>query len=278
MPPTDAESWDKDNNFASRRSSYFGGEYMPRPRRRSHANALAANETNRASQAYGGGGGYYGSQSYNGYQGGNNRSRYGNNRMQSDPQINGQRMYQQPQHGHHQSHDTVNTGVTNGSDSTGPWANSTDPSSENSSIERATMSKPTPPVDNYGIWNSNGYNDTIMEEQQAPPPPPPGPGAFAPFSAYMDNPHGEQQQQDQYGQRAAYNRQNGAPAVQHQQQPQYPQQARQAQYGARQPQAMPPGGYQGGKISKAPPNAYQAPPQPEEKRKSWLKRRFSKNN
>lgn len=79
----------------------------------------------------------------------------------------GQQVYQQ--HPHHQSHDTVNTGMTNGSDSTGPWANSTDPSSENSSIDKVNApAKPTTPGDGYA---QNGYNGQfqgpIMEEAGA---------------------------------------------------------------------------------------------------------------
>ena len=49
-----------------------------------------------------------------------------------------------PAHGYSQSYDTVDTGGTSGSE---PWANSTDPSSENSSIERM-----------YGINNGNNMN------------------------------------------------------------------------------------------------------------------------
>ncbi len=86
--------------------------------------------------------------------------RYGN-RMQSDSQIyTGQRPY--PQHGYHQSHDTVQT---NGSDSTGPWANSTDPSSENSSLDRVNaMNKPHGVADPYG---QNGFHGPIMEDPAA---------------------------------------------------------------------------------------------------------------
>lgn len=123
---------------------------------------------NRHSQV-GGGGGYYGSRnSFAAQEAPPSRNRYGQ-RMQSDSGMrysNGQTVY--PQHGYHQSHDTVNTGMTNGSDSTGPWANSTDPSSENSSIDKVNApAKPTTPGDPYG---QNGYGGPsqfqgpIMEE------------------------------------------------------------------------------------------------------------------
>ncbi|OCK80701.1 hypothetical protein K432DRAFT_381968 [Lepidopterella palustris CBS 459.81] len=113
------------NGYTSRRSSYYGG-----------------NDQQRYSQV----GGYYGSRaaaasrdSYvdNGYgPSGPPRSRY-NYRLQSDPSLNryntSQGVY--PTQGYQQSRDTVNTGGSNGSHSE-PWAGSTDPSSENSSIER----------------------------------------------------------------------------------------------------------------------------------------------
>lgn len=181
------------------------------------------------------GGGYYGSQSYYGSQ---QRPRGYSSRMQSEPSMNGGRPYGQPQHGYHQSHDTVNTGYTNGSDSTGPWANSTDPSSENSSIDRnMATNKPQTPMDGYG------YNAPIMEEQ-----------------GYDQYPH------DGYG--------GAPPAPQH------------ARYGGGGPVQPPPsarrpiplgGGsngaaYQGGALPSQPTGGAK-----EEKRKSWLKRRFSKN-
>jgi hypothetical protein len=74
---------------------------------------------------YNGGGYYSGPSPVRGPQ------RYGPPRMQSDPY-----MAQKPYHGQQPSQDTVHTGGTNGSDSTGPWASGTDPSSENSSIDK----------------------------------------------------------------------------------------------------------------------------------------------
>ena len=64
------------------------------------------------------------------------------------------------QYNYNQSHDA------SGSDTTGPWNNSTDPSSENSSLDRAHgIMKPaqTPePMNGYGPDNFG--NDAIMEE------------------------------------------------------------------------------------------------------------------
>jgi len=143
---------------------------MKRPdsKRRTSANVMSAgydNGQNRQSMA---GSGYYGnSRPENGNMGQNGRMRY-NSRMASDGAIGyGHRSY--PQHGYHQSQDTMNTGYTNGSDSTGPWANSTDPSSENSSIENSHNGKqPAHGQNGYGPGGPgpNGYGSPpIMEEQ-----------------------------------------------------------------------------------------------------------------
>ncbi|KAK3719066.1 hypothetical protein LTR37_004630 [Vermiconidia calcicola] len=161
----DSEQWDKNNQFASRPNSYFNGEYLPTNKSpRVSANPRPAGyDSGPSPTRYGQQqqGGYYGGQNGHGSNGGPpSRMRYGN-RMQSDPQFYGQQR-SQPQHAYHQSHDTVNT--ANGSDSTGPWANSTDPSSENSSLDRVNaMNKPQP--DGYGGYGPNGYNGPIQEEQ-----------------------------------------------------------------------------------------------------------------
>lgn len=176
--------------------------------------------------------------------------------MQSDPQFyNQSRPY--PQHGYHQSHDTVNTGMTNGSDSTGPWGNSTDPSSENSSLDRVyAMNKPPPPPqhqqqpqqlnDGYGSYNQNGYNGPIMEEQ--------GSGAYGDYpyqNGYGQQQNGYGQQQNGYGNpRANYPRHNTAPN----------------DGPRRAPMGPPP-------PSKLPSN--RAEP---EKRKSWISRKFSRKD
>lgn len=108
-------------------------------------------------------GGYYGGRqpSYN--DGGPQRPMRGGygNRMPSDGG-RGNGVYPQP--GYHQSHDTV------GSDSTGPWANSTDPSSENSSLDRINATtKPSP--DGYGY---NNYSSGPIPEN----------GQYAPQNGY----------------------------------------------------------------------------------------------
>jgi hypothetical protein len=140
---------------------------------------------------------------------------------------NGNGVY--PQHGYHQSHDTVNSGQTHGSDSTGPWANGTDPSSENSSLDRIN-----PQQENvYG--GQNGYG-----------------GGGYPRPIPEDGQYNAQQQQG-YG--------GGGPV--------------QPPGGARKPIAL---GGGGESDFSAPPRSNlpsAARPEPE-KKKSWLKRRFSK--
>ena len=146
------------------------------------------------------------------------RGGYGN-RMPSDgARSNG--VY--PQHGYQQSHDTV------GSDSSGPWASNTDPSSENSSLDRIhANSKPSP--DGYGPpTNSYGYQSGPIPED----------GAYAP--------------QNGYGRGA------GGPV-------QSPGERRPIPLGNSGDIPAPP-------RSSLPSNAKPAP----EKRKSWLKRTFSK--
>ena len=131
-------------------------------------------------------GGYYGSRTpvprpdtrpdsyyYDGYGAGPPpppRHRYGQ-RLNSDPGLSryanpNQGVY--PSHGYHQSHDTVNTGMSNGSESTGQWANSTDPSSENSSIDRVNPPSAKPePQETYGLTGFGGgpnFQGPILEE------------------------------------------------------------------------------------------------------------------
>ncbi|KAF2739318.1 hypothetical protein EJ04DRAFT_356861 [Polyplosphaeria fusca] len=149
------------SGFASRRSSYYGGHDQNR-------------------HSYNGGGGHYGSRQAaaareswheNSYGPPAPRARYSAQRMQSDPGWNrygnGQGVY--PHHGYQQSRDTVNTGASNGSNSEPTY--STDPSSDNSSIERA----PPPPKqqqqpdlgEQYGFAGFGGgpqYQGPILEE------------------------------------------------------------------------------------------------------------------
>ncbi|RMY20606.1 hypothetical protein D0867_03895 [Hortaea werneckii] len=188
-----SESYNQEGQ-SSRRNSYFGGgEYMkPSQRRRSGANVLSGYDSPGRQSAMSGG--YYGGQR-DSYMNGPPRMRYGNRMMSDSNMYNGQgRPY--PHHGYQQSQDTMHTGVTNGSDSTGPWASGTDPSSENSSIDRNMAGgngNGKQPAESYGYngYNngySNGYSNgygngyaspPIAEEQgagghggpvQAPPP------------------------------------------------------------------------------------------------------------
>jgi hypothetical protein len=211
-----------------------------------------------------GGGDYAG----NGYY--NNPSRNRGNDFASPPSRNKfGRMYSEPtanryNHAGHpystpgygQTRDTVNTGGSNGSASD-QWHNSTDPSSDNSSIERmkaegyGEYGYPTPPQrgaiaedGHYTYNNGGGYNPSYMGG---------GPNASSGASHGFGYSNGNQQ----------YN--NGPPAP-------------------------PPKAAMGGPVQ-APMNpaasrppiklnaqASQASrPSPPEKRKSWLKRRFSKN-
>ncbi|KAK5698267.1 hypothetical protein LTR97_007228 [Elasticomyces elasticus] len=133
-----SQSFDQNGQtLPSRRSSYMGQDGGPSPGRHSAA-----------------GGGYYGER--NSHHLGQQRQRYGN-RVASEGAIPNQpRPY--GQHSYQQSGDTVNTGVTNGSDSTGPWANSTDPSSENSSIDKNLAAQ-----NGYG---PHGYGSPTIQEDQ----------------------------------------------------------------------------------------------------------------
>ena len=164
------------SGYNSRRSSYYGG------------GGHGDQNQNRFSSVSG----YYPNRqsvrdSYDGYgQGGPvggppQRMRDGN-RMQSDPVWQNRQSTHgvYPVNGHQQSRDTVNTNGSNGSHSDGPYSN--DPSSENSSIERAGPVKP-PQQDMGDQYGFNGFGrGPIMEEysHQGPPngghfngPPPP---------------------------------------------------------------------------------------------------------
>lgn len=94
--------------------------------------------------------------------------RYGS-RAQSDNNMNGYgRPY--PPYGPHQSQDTMHTGVSNGSDSTGPWASGTEPSSENSSVDRNFVGGKQPESyghNGYGGPNNSYGSPAIPEEQGA---------------------------------------------------------------------------------------------------------------
>ncbi|KAJ4359346.1 hypothetical protein N0V95_002270 [Ascochyta clinopodiicola] len=225
---------------ASRRSSYYGGG--------PDAHRYSSNS-------------HYGSQQFgrpprdsydNGYGqggpvGGPPRVRYGN-RMQSDPgwgsqggrMSNGQNVYNHtPPNGYQQSRDTVHTNGSNGSHSDGAYG--TDPSSENSSIERSLPVRP-PQGDMGEQYGNNGYAGPTREaygQQQG--------GGYPP-----------NQQPQQFG---------GAP-------PPPPHAAK----------AVPPrvpiklGGGEGGAEAAGRPSVLRKESAGgEDKRKSWFKRRFSKD-
>lgn len=184
--------------YASRRSSYYGGGY----------------EQNRYSRAsyYGHGPPVRDSYADNGYGMGGpvggpphqQRMRYGN-RMQSDPgwnRSNAHNVY--PANGYHHSRDTVNTNGSNGSHSDGPYSN--EPSSDNSSIERAVPVKPPPPpqpdlgekygltgfgrgpiIEEYGQGPLNGGHPQQQRNNQPGPPPPPPKHATPPVPPKSNN-------------------------------------------------------------------------------------------
>jgi hypothetical protein len=189
------------------------------------------------------------------------RNKYGP-RMYSEPTVGRSSQVGHPYStpGYGQTRDTVNTGGSNGSASD-QWHNSTDPSSDNSSIERikaeghGEYGYPTPPQrepiaeDGHYTYNNNGggYNPSYMGS---------GPNA----SSGASNGHN-------------YNHSNGGQSYNNG------------------PPAPPPKAVMGGPVQ-APPAAAGAPrqliklsaqanqpsrPEAPEKRKSWLKRRFSKN-
>ncbi|KAI9708008.1 MAG: hypothetical protein M1812_008142 [Candelaria pacifica] len=90
-------------------------------------------------------------------------------RMNSEPALNSYNnshgIY--PSHGYQPSQDTVTTGVSNGSHGTDQWGNSTDPSSENSSIDRMHQVGKPDTGDNYGLNGFGGapqFQGPILEE------------------------------------------------------------------------------------------------------------------
>lgn len=216
-----------DNGY-KRRSGYMrsesygnGNESQYAGSRRNSGYGIDAYNQNRTMNSNNGG--YYGGQRPDSYAAGPSGPprRYPASRMNSEPMMynNGQRPHP---HAHQHSQDTMNTGVTNGSDSTGPWANSTDPSSENSSIERGQA--------------PNGY----------------------PHNGYGPNGYGAGGFQNGIPEDGAYPINGGAPPVQ-------------PPYGARRPIAL------GNSDVATPPGNLPSTKRPEpEKRKSWLKRAFSK--
>ena len=168
-------------------------------------------------------------------------------RVSSDPALYGTNSHGlYPAHGYHQSYDTVASASGNESHNTDPWGNSTDPSSENSSIDRVTAAKPDP-AETYGFNGFGGaphFQGPILEEN----------GVNSPSYGQIG-----------YGQ--PQNSANGAPHH-----------SRNAG-----PPAPPPHGIPSQipsratiKLGNAPGKDRPLPNAPVEKRRSWLKRRFSK--
>ncbi|EMD94328.1 hypothetical protein COCC4DRAFT_131391 [Bipolaris maydis ATCC 48331] len=161
-------------DHGSRRSSYYGGGYNDQ-NRQSNASYFPQRQYGRDSYADGHG--------YGGPVGGGPpppRMRYGN-RMQSDPGWTNRQSMQgvYPMNGYQKSRDTVHTNGSNGSHSDGPYSN--DPSSDNSSIERGVPVQP-PQQDlssQYAFINNFGRGPILEEfgerpgysSQGAPPPP-----------------------------------------------------------------------------------------------------------
>ncbi|KAI9812426.1 MAG: hypothetical protein M1827_004657 [Pycnora praestabilis] len=175
-----------------------------------------------------------------------------NQRMNSEPALNSYNnshgVY--PSHGYQQSQDTVNTGVSNGSHGTDPWGNSTDPSSENSSLDRIQqLGKPdTGELSGFnGFGGAPHFQDPILEEYDHGQP---GYGGPQPMSS------GGEAQAYQYG--------STPPSVP----PHVPPK-----------QGVPRTLIKLGSSSNNPTeSSVYTPTRPEvgEKRKSWFKKRFSK--
>ena len=187
------------------------------------------------------------------------RSRYGQ-RIHSEPMMNrhgnGQGVY--PTHGYQQSRDTVNTGGSNGSQSE-PWTSSTDPSSENSSIERSTPVTKPDLGEQYGFTGFGGapqLQGPILEE-------------------YANNNKPSSRQQNEAGPSSNEGyfpqRQNGADVP-----PPVPAKL----HSSNNPNATKPSDGYSQPLGQSSGNAPTRPMMRSntgEKKKSWFKRRFSKN-
>jgi hypothetical protein len=149
-----ADQTDVMSGYNSRRSSYYGG--APDQNRYSRQSYYGHQQPGRDSYDHGSGmGGPVG--------GPPQRMRY-NNRMQSDPGWNNRpNMHQNnsngvyPSHGLQQSRDTVHTNGSNGSHSDGPYSN--EHSSDNSSFERAgPVQRPPQPPPHNDVGEQYGFN------------------------------------------------------------------------------------------------------------------------
>ena len=215
----------------------------------------------------GDGGGYYSNRmsysrpesyvdTYSNQPGQYNQGRRFGPRNASDPALygnNNQGVY--PTNGYQQSYDTVTSASGTGSHATDQWGNSTDPSSENSSIDKIQQAPKPEPTENYGLSGFGGspqFQGPILEEY----------GTNVP--AYGHPGYGRPKQS--YG--GAGVQGNGFP-------PAPPPHLPAKDKGPRVPMKL-------GNPMPPPPtvNGYSHNGKADqgEKRKSWLKRRFSKNN
>ena len=248
-------------------------------------------QRNYQDHAGGGGGGYYGNRNSMNYgrpdsyvdgYGGSSGQHHGERRRfgprnYSDPTLYGrhgeQGMYQS--HNHQQSYDTVGT-TSNGSHFTDQGGNSTDPSSENSSIDKFQAPPPAPPKQDLGdAYGFNGFGGApqfqgpILEEYSHGSP------------AYGEPGYG---QSNGYGQQNGYGQSNGHGQSNSAHVDSYPGQTSRAVPPSVPPHRapMPPPKQTAPRV---PPKTGQGPAvlrrQPTndggEKRKSWLKRRFSRS-
>jgi len=244
------ESVDTVSNF-NRRSSYFGGtnittdersrfpqnsyyggrpqSYRPESR---YMNGVSSRDSyyNYGPDYAGPSNGYY-----------PNRARYP--RTASEPHFNnGQDVY--PTTGNQQSYETVTTASGSGS-SADPAGYSTDPSSENSSVDRI-QAAPKDPVDNYGF---NGFGGS---PQYAPP----GIGINGQYGQYGQ--YGHQGHGPEMSQGNGYHSQGPPPLP------------RKDSAASRAPIKL-------GSSRANSPSTYEVPrPLAGEKRKSWFGKRFSK--
>lgn len=211
----------------------------------------------------GGGGGSYGNRmsfsrpdSYidnystppNQYQSNQGRSARLSQRMNSEAGVygrNNQAVY--PSHAHQQSYDTVTSASGTGSHGTDQWGTSTDPSSENSSIDKIQQVPKADLGEEYGFSGFGGapqFRGPILEEH----------GLDAP--AYGQPGYGQPQMSLSNGH--PYQGNSGRPPPPPQKETAY-----------RVPIKL-------GNSSGPSGEPTYVQPQPLEKRKSWLKRRFSK--
>lgn len=179
-------------------------------------------------------------------------------RNNSDPALYGNNVNQgvYPEHGQQQSYDTV-ASASNGSYATDPLGNSTDPSSENSSIDKVQTAPKPDMGEAYGFNGFGGapkFPGPILEEH----------GQGAP--AYGQPGYGQSRQaQPQAASSNSHPYQgNGASNM--------PLPTPPKDNGPRVPIKLGGGSPSSARLSRTPPSAEN------EKRKSWLKKRFSRGS